>query len=232
MSAAGLRTYVVPTAVGPVRFHAERPDPDVLLLHGFKRSAAHLAAWRAHLPGAAFIDLPGHGGAPEVAEVSLRSWIEGVREITARLPRPPVLIGESLGALVALSIPSRAVVAIEPPLSTDQLWPLRRTLAAARARGVQIGPEYEAIFAEPFHWVLANISAPTLLIAGDVPLLPERPVFPEPSLLTEEDLAAYDAHPLVQVEQIAGGHNLTDNNFPGLLATALPFLKAHGVAVA
>lgn len=230
-AAAGLRTYVVPTPAGPVRFHAETPEPDVLLIHGFKRFARHLLPWRARVPGLGFIDLPGHGGAPELAEVSLQAWIEGLRRVTGRLARPPVLIGESLGALVALSIPARAVVAVEPPLSTHQLWPLYRTFAAARARGIEIPPEQEALFAEPFHWVLEKIASPTLVIAGDVPLMPERPVFPEPSLLTDEDFAAYAANPHVQAVRIAGGHTLLDHNPDGVMAAAAPFLRAHGVTV-
>ena len=144
------------------------------------------------------------------------------------LPQPPLLIAESLGALVAMSLPSRAVIAVEPPLSVDQLWPLHETIRRARARGVVIDPGLEALYEQPFHWVLERISAPTLVLAGLEPLMPPRKVQPEPSLLTDEDFAAFARHPLVEAHRIKGGHTLLDHNRDGVMAAAKGFMTRHG----
>jgi len=169
---------------------------------------------------------------PVLAETSLAAWIRGFREMTTIFSRPPLIIAESLGAIVAMSIPARAVVAVDPPLSVDQLWPLHRTMQRARARGTPIDADLEALFAQPFNWVLENISAPTLVLAGSEPLLPERPTLNEPSILTHEDFAAYAAHPLVEAKRIAGGHALLSADPAGVLAAAAPFMARHGYPIA
>ena len=221
--------YRVKTAQGHVLWTAERQTPNVLLIHGFKRRAGQLGAWRDRIPDLGFVHLPGHSGFPPLAEVSLEAWIGGLREMLAvAFPTPPLIIAESLGAIVAMSLPARAVIAVEPLLSTDQLWPLRRTIQAARAQGIAIEPEMEALFDKPFTWVLDRISAPTLVLAGTEPLLPERKTPHEPSLLTEADFAAYAAHPLVEAHRIAGGHTLMDHNPDGVMAASRDFMIRHG----
>jgi hypothetical protein len=121
------------------------------------------------------------------------------------------------------------VIAVEPVLSVENLWPLHRTIRNARARGANISPELETLFSRSFHWALDRISAPTLLLGGAVPLLPERDVFPEPSLLTDEDFARYAAHPLVEeAHRIAHGHTLLDHNPEGVMTAAAGFMARHG----
>lgn len=223
-----MRNYTVVTGEGSVVFTAESAAPRVLMIHGFKRRASQLAPWRERIPGLGFVHLPGHSGAPAFAEVSLEAWIRGLGEMVAILPQPPLLIAESLGAIVAMALPGRAVIAVEPPLSTHQLWPLHRTIRNARARGMEIEPAMEALFAQPFTWVLDRIRAPTLVLAGTEPLLPERMTAHEPSLLTDEDFAAYAAHPLVEAHRITGGHTLLDHSPQGVMAAAAAFMTRHG----
>jgi len=134
----------------------------------------------------------------------------------------------SLGAIVAMSLPARALIAVEPLLSTDQLWPLHRTIRNARARGMEIEPAMVALFDRPFTWTLERIGAPTLVLAGSEPLLPERDTPHEPSLLTDEDFAAYAHHPLVEAHRIAGGHTLLDHNPAGVMAASRDFMLRHG----
>ena len=148
--------------------------------------------------------------------------------MAAAFAEPPLIIAESLGAVLAMAIPYRALIAVEPPLSTHQLWPLHRTIRNARARGVEIDPALETLFDRPFNWALETIRAPTLVLAGLEPLLPERDVFPEPSLLTDEDFAAYAASPWVEAHRIAGGHTLLDRNPDGVMAAAATFMMRHG----
>jgi pimeloyl-ACP methyl ester carboxylesterase len=224
-----LRNYVAITAEGRAVFTAETASPRVLLIHGFKRQASQLAPWRDRIPDLGFVHLPGHSKAPPFSEVSVEAWIRGLREmIEAAFPEPPLIVAESLGAIVAMSLPSRALIAVEPLLSVDHLWPLHRTIRDARARGIEIEPAMEALFEKPFAWTLERIAAPTLVLAGDEPLLPERPVRREPSLLTDQDFAAYAAHPLVEARRIAGGHTLMDHSREGVMAASRDFMIRHG----
>ena len=223
-----MQNYAIKTSEGPVVFTADTPKPRVLILHGFKRQASQLIGWRERIDGLGFLHLPGHSGAPAFSEVSLEAWIRGFREALAQSPEPPLMIAESLGAIVAMSLPYRALVAVEPLLSTDQLWPLHRTIRNARARGVEIEPALEALFEKPFDWAPHTIAAPTLVLAGLEPLLPERAVFPEPSLLTDDDFAVYAAHPLVEAHRIVGGHTLLDHSPDAVMAAGAAFMARHG----
>ncbi|WP_309605371.1 alpha/beta fold hydrolase [Phenylobacterium sp.] len=223
-----MRNYVVETREGRSVFTADTPSPNVLLFHGFKRRADQLISWRERIPGLGFVHLPGHSGAPDFSETTLAAWVRGLGEMIAVLPRPPLILAESLGAIVAMALPYRALIAVEPPLSVRQLWPLHRTIRQARARGTEIDPALERMFEAPFHWALDRIQAPTLVLAGLEPLLPERDVSPEPSLLTDEDFAAYARHPFVEAHRIAGGHTLLDHNPEGVMATSRAFMLRHG----
>jgi pimeloyl-ACP methyl ester carboxylesterase len=223
-----LPNYVVDTDEGRAVYTAETPTPRVLMIHGFKRQANQLRPWKELIPDLGFIHLPGHSGAPDFREVSLESWTRGLRQLVAVLPEPPLLIAESLGAMVAMNLPSRALVAVEPLLSVDQLWPLHQTIRNARARGMVIDPALESLFEHPFDWVLERISSPTLVLAGLEPLLPPRPTPYEPSLLIDEDFAAYASHPLVEAHRIPGGHTLLDHSRDEVMAAAAPFMARHG----
>ena len=225
---APLSNYVVETSLGRAVYSAESRAPRVLMIHGFKRRAGQLVSWRQRIPGLGFLHLPGHSGAPPFTEVSIAAWIAGLGEVFASFAEPPLVIAESLGAIVAMSLPYRALIAVEPPLSVDNLWPLHRTIAAARARGVEIEPEMLSLFEAPFTWTLERISAPTLVLAGLDPLMPERAYSREPSVLTDEDFAAYAAHPLVEAHRIVGGHTLLDHSAEAVMATAAPFMIRHG----
>lgn len=223
-----MRNYVVETREGKSVFTADTPSPKVLLFHGFKRRADQLISWRERIPGLGFVHLPGHSGAPDFSETTLAAWIRGFGEMIAVFPEPPLIIAESLGAIVAMALPCRALIAVEPLLSVHQLWPLHRTIRSARARGTEIDPALETMFETPFHWALEAIAAPTLVLAGLEPLLPERDVSPEPSLLTDEDFAAYARHPRVEAHRIAGGHTLMDHNRDGVMAASRTFMLRHG----
>jgi hypothetical protein len=224
-----VQTYGFTTSVGRAVFLSPPgPPPRAFAIHGFKRGIKPLLPWADAIPGLAFLMLPGQNGAPAFSEVSVEVWAQGFAELMTALPAPPLIFAESLGAVVAMSVPSRAVVAVEPLLSVDHMWPLRRTIERARARGDVIEPELEAVFETPFTWVLDRISAPTLVLAGDEPLLPERQTPREPSLLTDGDFAAYAGHPLVEAHRIGGGHSLLDHNPAGVLAAARPFMLEHG----
>ncbi len=229
LAARPLQSYQVLTPRGPVYLQAENLRPHILMIHGFMRHPGMLEAWRRLIPGVGFINLPGHGGAGDLDEVSVQAWIEGLDAIIDVLEGPPpLLVGESLGAIAALGMRARAVIAVDPILSTHQLWPQFALFKKMRAKGQPVRSAFEALFETPFHWILERIRVPTLVLAGDVPLMPQRSGVRLPSLLTDEDLALYAVHPLVEAVRIPGGHNLLDKNPLGVLEAAGPFVARHG----
>lgn len=222
-----MAVYQVETRRGKVAYVAWTPRPRMLLIHGFRRSMRKRAAWADRFPGLGFMSLPDHSGSPGLDETSVEAWIEAWRDAFRTLDLNPVLIGESLGAVVAMGLPSRATVAVEPLLSVDDIWPQHEAMAAAVARGAQVSPAEVALFDRPFDWILDRISAPTLVIAAEDPLMPRRPVERPPSLLSDADFARYAAHPRVEAHRIPGGHNLLDENPDGVVGLARPFLERH-----
>lgn len=228
---SGLKNYTVVTSEGELVFTATHPDPRVLMFHGFMRQANHVLHWRDLIEDIGFVHLPGHTFSPVLAETTLEAWIRAFREMTTIFSRPPLIIAESLGAIVAMSIPAQAVIAVDPPLSVDQLWPVRAAIGHARGRGMEISPELAAMFDSPFHWVLDRIAAPTLVLAGSEPLLPKRVITRTPSVVTDDDFAAYAAHPRIEAIRIDGGHDLLVSDPAGVLAACGPFMACHGYPV-
>lgn len=207
---------------------AETRSPSVLLIHGFGRNATQLFGWRDRIPGLGFVHLPGHSGPATLDEVSVEAWTEGFTEFMSIFPHPPLVIAESLGAVIAMRIPKAALIAIDPLLSTDQLWPIHQLLRNARARGDASIGAFDTMFRESFATGLDQIRAPTLVLAGNVPLMPPRHLATAPSVLTDADFAAYAAHPLVEARRIPGGHVLLDENPDGVMAAASDFMDRHG----
>ncbi|MBN9022514.1 MAG: alpha/beta fold hydrolase [Rhizobiales bacterium] len=91
--------------------------PPVVLIHGACSQPAHFAAWQAMFAEAGYDcrvpALPGH--AP-VARATLRSagfstYVTALRTVVADLDRPPVLVGHSMGALVARMVAAEHDVA-------------------------------------------------------------------------------------------------------------------------
>jgi len=220
-----MQNFAINTQRGRVVFTGRTAQPRILLTHGFARSVRPLQGWIERLPELAIMRLPGHDGAPELNEVSVEAWIEAWQEALERLPGPHYLIGESLGAMVAMCLPAKAVVAVDPLLSVDQIWPQRRFMESA---GDWLPPAYVALFDHPFDWVLERITAPTLVLAGIEPLLPERPTRKAPSLLTDADFDRYAGHPQVEALRIVGGHTLLDENPNIVQVLAERLFKRHG----
>lgn len=102
----------------------------IVFIPGALRTAQDLASWKAELGemDVRFLELPGHGDAPHPGGPStLETFVE---DVGRRLPDDAVLVGESLGGLVAMAFAdrARAVVAIDPPLTTLKQAGLRHLL--------------------------------------------------------------------------------------------------------
>ncbi len=82
--------------------------PTVVLVHGAANSAGVWRFWRERLEAHGFPtrapDLRGHGTVPcdDLGRVSMADYVADVQAVVEKLPAPPVLVGWSMGGLVAL----------------------------------------------------------------------------------------------------------------------------------
>ena len=134
--------------------------------------------------------------------------------------RPVVLLGVSIGGVVALSVRASnlvRVVAIEPPLMTGDLWPIVGPLRDAAARDEPVRDMAWNLFGisatahEPrdYSGALDDLPCPADVLLGDTPLMPQREVRRFPSLVDAAARARLAAAPNVRLHIAAGaGHNV------------------------
>lgn len=141
-----------------VRYPGVRSDlPAFVLVHGAANSAQVFALWQEELAelGAEShaIDLRGHGEDAEpidLSRVSMRDYADDVREAMRELEAPPVLVGWSMGGLVAMMAASAggAVACVGLAPST----PARERDASMPLRSGTFGPEeYGTTSRDPAH---------------------------------------------------------------------------------
>jgi hypothetical protein len=136
--------------------------------------------------------------------------------------RPVVLLGLSTGAVIALGVRARnlaRIVAVEPALVVEDLWPVEGLLGrhlrqlgdpvatafAAEALGVGEG---QAI-ARNHLAALDGLNVPVDLMLGAVPLRPARQLSQFPSFVEEPERRRLAATPGVRLHLVeAAGHNL------------------------
>lgn len=100
-----------------------RPNP-VLLVHGAVSSAPIWRRWQALLAEGGWsstaLDLRGHGASDPVdlSDVGMDDYLDDVHRIAQTLPAPPVVLGWSMGGLLALRFaevaPSIGCIALAP----------------------------------------------------------------------------------------------------------------------
>ncbi|MDZ4055126.1 MAG: hypothetical protein U1E24_17935 [Phenylobacterium sp.] len=154
------------------------------------------------VPNCVLGHLPGHG-VSDLSDATVDGWSKAfaVAAGTYFGDRPVILAGESLGALVCIGmgrfrLPAfRAVVAIEPPLTPS--WPVRRAA---------LTEPMATMLRRPYDDILAACALPLTVVAGDVPLEPEREMSLSPSLVSEAERTAHK--PIV----VSGGHQLLTEN--------------------
>lgn len=207
-----MRHLVIDTRLGRTVFLGVRDArPLCVVFHAAFRDAKDLLHLVDRLSeySILFAKLPGHG-APFLDAVGVDPWVDAYSEAVSAL-NPQLVIGESVGALIALAMPAPRVVAIEPFFEPAKLWPLQQFLQRARAAGRELyKPFCDAMFTGT-HWpVLGRITAKTLVIAGDEPLFPVREAARYPSFLLDSDLACFQ-----ETVRIPGGHALLDYNVLG-----------------
>ena len=104
--------------------------PPVVLVHGAANSARVWTFWQRELAARGWsayaIDLRGHGDSDtiDLSHTSMRDYAEDVSLLVSQLKRPPVLVGWSMGGLVAAMVASEgtasACVLLEPSPPTRQ----------------------------------------------------------------------------------------------------------------
>jgi pimeloyl-ACP methyl ester carboxylesterase len=88
--------------------------PPILLVHGAFGQAANFEPWRGYFRAAGYrataISLPGHAPIDEalLKSLTLSDCLAAVGEVAAKFDRPPVVIGHSMGGLLAMMLAAEA----------------------------------------------------------------------------------------------------------------------------
>jgi pimeloyl-ACP methyl ester carboxylesterase len=225
--------------LGNIAFYTAMPwrgpsRPVVVFLHGALRNSSVLVHWADTLEAMAdvvLVDLPGHGRSDPVIPATVDALAASVHAaLCGALPgRNVLLVGESLGGLVALAVggqpdtgPVRAILAADPPLTTAKLWHVAAAFMPAIAQSPSdsyvssLGREVFGVtlagLEERIHYpIIAALRVPGVIATGDLPLLPPRSIPEVPCLIDPVDRFVIEQlyADKVRVEQIANcGHLL------------------------
>lgn len=111
--------------------------PPIVLVHGAANSAR---GWPSHA-----VDLRGHGGSGrcDLSHTSMEDYADDVRACIARAGRPPVVIGWSMGGLLAMMVAAGgdgvACVALAPSA------PAQARNASIKLHASEFGPDFYGI---------------------------------------------------------------------------------------
>lgn len=250
---AELKTTISPLAAYFDKpFTKESSGPVVFMIHGAMRNATHLWEWFEHLPphlDLVIVELPGHGKAPTQGPFTIDSFAQRIVDVITHhfAGRDIVVVGESLGGLVALALAGRGLprikgaLATDPPMSMMKQWPVYVTFMMHNERMAPNDPK-RTMFSDLFGFVddtnvhevlyydlVRAAACPTLILVGDVPLFPGWPLAPRkynPSVFDDVDRYVLsligNAH--VRLDTIHdAGHVLLSLPKPQLLDAVLGF---------
>ncbi len=205
-----------------------RVAPLVVVLHGALRDFSFVEGWADRLTGIAdvlLVEMPGHGRSTPILPARVEALADGVlwalkKEYSSR---DILLVGESLGGLVALMIggradrgPVQAILAADPPMTTAKLWGVVKGFSRAVARnptseflrslafeafGLTATDTYERIY----YPVVGELKVPTVIVTGDVKLLPPRNTDRAACIFDDVDRFVVETHypGKVEVRQLA-----------------------------
>ena len=124
----------------------------IILVHGAANSSAVWRFWQQELAMLGWIthalDLRGHGTSPmaDLSTVSMRDYADDVAQLANQLSPKPVVIGWSMGGLVALMVAARglastcvALAPSPPTLQLDESVSLRSGVFDSREYGIVNG---------------------------------------------------------------------------------------------
>lgn len=119
--------------------------PPIVLVHGAANSAIVWTYWQQELAARRWasyaVDLRGHGksDSSDLSRTSMHDYADDVQEIVAQLPRRPVVMGWSMGGLVAMMAAEGGDAAACVGLAPST--PARRVDASVALREGEYGPE-------------------------------------------------------------------------------------------
>ncbi|MCP2636203.1 alpha/beta hydrolase [Microbacterium sp. HD4P20] len=170
-------------------------DPVFVLLHGIGMGRSVFAALADHLDDGEVLalDLPGYGEAPEPPRVlTMERNADLVAQfLRARVGRPAVLVGHSMGAQIVVEIAARhpevvdRIVLIGPTVdpsartAPQQLWRLLRDIAVESPRVIAIGAreyvragphlraKFRAMLVHRPERTFPRVTAPALVLRGE-----------------------------------------------------------------
>lgn len=229
--------------------------PVVVFLHGALRASEELIEWAAILGEVAdvlLVDMPGHRRSTLVDPPSVDKMADVIHEglKVGLAGRRALLVGESLGGLVALRIagdrgptPVRAVLAIDPPMTTSKQWTIgltfRRLLEEAgsspiarfaeEAFGIVEGGHTERVY----YPLLSQVHLPAVIATGDLPLMPPRLTEEYPCVFDPVDRYVIETHYAgrADIHTIEGvGHLLLKDAVEPLRQLIVGMLEQHAGA--
>ncbi len=119
--------------------------PPFVLVHGAANSARVWTFWQQslveHGVTSHALDLRGHGegAAADLSRTSMRDYADDLRTVVGGLPRPPVLVGWSMGGLVAMMVAAKGDVAACVGLAPSM--PAARRDPTVELREGEFGPD-------------------------------------------------------------------------------------------
>lgn len=196
----------------------------LVILGAFNAEKSALMDIQASVPDLAVLigRLPGNH-APEPRVHSIEAYAAAFTQVLTELRRPAIVIGASIGGLVAFGLRApnlKGILALDPPLRTGKLWPLREGFRQRLRNDPTNERLAEFIFNvfgispdahedRNYDSLLEGLTAPTWVMYGDDALLPERPISRDPSLLDEPERNLLRRHPGISTALVEGvGHNL------------------------
>jgi hypothetical protein len=172
------------------------------------------------------VNLPGMGGAPW-ANATVSGLTESLEQtVRLLLPSAPIVaFGASTGNLLSLGLRLPNIcrrVALEPFLETGELWPfiansrerLEMNLPRAHTGHYAYLKDYlwevfgvasDKLENRDYRRLLDNITVPTDVMVGELPLLPRRRTDIWPSFTSAKDRASLAANPLVTFHEGPAG---------------------------
>ncbi len=219
----------IETALGPIPIWSHpgalvSAKPVILAITGAWAGADDMTALQGVVGpawDACVMRLPGNG-VPDLAETSIAAWARAAGEAIDRTfaGRTVVLLGVSIGALVALGVRSpqvRRVLALEPPLVMDKLWPMIDAMRARLVQAPRDRPLIENIFGvteagllgRTYFDLFEDLPTPVEVVVGDQPLEPRRAVERYPSFVDQPERAWLARQSGVTLHVAPGaGHNI------------------------
>lgn len=221
MTAESEEKFEVETPLGPLWFWGRDTGLPVVVLitgafaefdvlDGLSGALDGVDIWRSHLPG---------NHSPALAATSVGAYAAAFSHAlkTRLADRPVVVLGLSVGALVALGVRApnvQRLVLVEPPVLTAGLWMLRLIDEQAPPGNeaflwniLGIGPNgYEP---RDYTGMVRELTTPALVMIGEEPVGVERPFTLQPSMITDAAREALAANPNIEIVMAAGaGHNV------------------------